>query len=207
MRGTILGYDAVNHTGVISGFDGNRYDFVRQEWRAEGVPPVGLEVDFQPVEGKATVIYPLQTPASAAPVAAGAASASASASASAATAASVGGAAPFRWGDFLFSYQGRISRSQYWLKFQLPYFLLSLAIGIVESVAQTQGALTALWGLAVLWPSLVVAIKRCHDRDRSGWWLLVFYLVPVIGWIWGLVELGFLRGTIGDNRFGADPVV
>jgi uncharacterized membrane protein YhaH (DUF805 family) len=71
-----------------------------------------------------------------------------------------------------------------------------------------------------------VAIKRLHDRDKSGWWVLVFYLLPgVIGNIgpytgldfvfqlaslslslWALVELGFLRGTSGQNRYGFDPL-
>jgi uncharacterized membrane protein YhaH (DUF805 family) len=75
--------------------------------------------------------------------------------------------------------------------------------------------------------SIAVAIKRLHDRNKSGWWLLVFYLLPgVIGnigpytgldivfqlaslalSIWALVELGFLRGTSGPNQYGPDPLV
>ena len=79
--------------------------------------------------------------------------------------------------------------------------------------------------LICLLPLLVsvtaVGIKRLHDRDKSGWWLLLLYLVPVIfyvapfmtmaaGWavlIWPLVEFGFLPGARESNRYGADPLV
>jgi uncharacterized membrane protein YhaH (DUF805 family) len=54
--------------------------------------------------------------------------------------------------------------------------------------------------------SLAGAVKRLHDRDRSGWFYLIFF-VPVIGTLWLLVELGFLRGTQGENRFGPDPLM
>jgi uncharacterized membrane protein YhaH (DUF805 family) len=59
--------------------------------------------------------------------------------------------------------------------------------------------------LLTLWPSLAMYTKRWHDRDKSGWWTLII-LVPIIGSIWLLVELGFLRGTDGPNRFGDDPL-
>lgn len=179
MRGTILGFDPTTNTGAISGFDGNRYDFVRLEWRAEGAPAAGLEVDFQIAEGKASSIYPVQQPVE---------------------------LKPFSWGDFLFSYKGRTPRSYYWLRFQLVYFILAVIVGIIDGVSGSQGALSVLLVLAMFWPSLVVNIKRCHDRDHSGWWLLIG-LIPVFGSLWLLIELGFLRGTIGVNRFGADPVV
>ena len=59
-----------------------------------------------------------------------------------------------------------------------------------------------LLALAVFIPSILVDIKRWHDRDKSGWWMLIL-LVPIIGAIWFLIELGFLAGTPGPNRFGA----
>jgi uncharacterized membrane protein YhaH (DUF805 family) len=82
----------------------------------------------------------------------------------------------------------------------------------------------------VSWISaFAVGIKRLHDRNKSGWWILLFYLAPsvlsgiadtseqpmaavVLGLaslvisIWGLVELGFLRGTVGPNQYGPDPL-
>jgi uncharacterized membrane protein YhaH (DUF805 family) len=82
----------------------------------------------------------------------------------------------------------------------------------------------------VSWISaFAVGVKRLHDRDKSGWWILLFYLAPsvlgsiantseqpLVGFvlgvgsfvisIWALVELGFLRGTVGPNRYGPDPL-
>jgi uncharacterized membrane protein YhaH (DUF805 family) len=58
--------------------------------------------------------------------------------------------------------------------------------------------------LLTLWPSICIYAKRWHDRDKSGWWSLIMF-IPIIGGIWMLVELGFLRGTDGPNRFGNDP--
>ena len=59
--------------------------------------------------------------------------------------------------------------------------------------------------LLLLWPSICLYAKRWHDRGKSGWWSLIIF-VPIIGSIWFLVELGFLRGTDGPNRFGPDPL-
>ena len=52
---------------------------------------------------------------------------------------------------------------------------------------------------------IMLGIKRCHDRDRSGRFLLIG-LIPIVGAIWLLVDLGFLRGTAGPNGFGPDPL-
>ena len=63
--------------------------------------------------------------------------------------------------------------------------------------------LSALFALATLLPSLGVSIRRLHDLDKSGWWLLLAFL-PLIG---SLILLYWLiqRGTGRDNRFGPDP--
>ena len=65
------------------------------------------------------------------------------------------------------------------------------------------------WALLVvvpsLWVGLVVSVKRWHDRNKSGRWVLL-NLVPVVGWLWHVIECGFLRGTVGPNRFGQDPL-
>ena len=55
------------------------------------------------------------------------------------------------------------------------------------------------------WIELAVAAKRWHDREKSALWIL-FSFIPIIGQIWTLVELGFIKGTKGHNRFGPDPV-
>ena len=59
--------------------------------------------------------------------------------------------------------------------------------------------------LVLAWIELAVAAKRWHDRNKSVLWIL-FSFIPIIGQIWALVELGFIKGTKGHNRFGPDPV-
>ena len=65
------------------------------------------------------------------------------------------------------------------------------------------GLLSGLYSLAVLLPSIAVAVRRLHDTDRSGWWFLIGF-VPIVG---GIILLVFyvLEGTRGPNRFGPDP--
>jgi uncharacterized membrane protein YhaH (DUF805 family) len=61
-----------------------------------------------------------------------------------------------------------------------------------------------LYSLLLIWPSIAIYIKRAHDRDWP-WPFILLFLVPLVNF-WPLIELWFLRGTIGGNRFGADPV-
>jgi uncharacterized membrane protein YhaH (DUF805 family) len=147
------------------------------------------------------------------------------------------------WWAFFFSFRGRINRAKYWLA-----LLIFTIVGVVQSLiglafgnAVILHMFNFLIDLAVLVASIAVAIKRLHDRDRSAWWLLPFYLGPfalagvggAIMWagassvgltedwslfprlcllggpallVWGLVEIGFRRGTAGYNRFGPDPL-
>jgi uncharacterized membrane protein YhaH (DUF805 family) len=63
---------------------------------------------------------------------------------------------------------------------------------------------TILMYIPLVWTSLALGIKRYHDLNKSGWWILIG-LIPIIGPIWQFVELGFLRGSRGPNRFGDDP--
>ena len=116
----------------------------------------------------------------------------------------------FDWRWFLFSIEGRIARRHYWLYYFVPFLLISLGLALVDVLFGNYdpetgwGLLSGLFSLAALWPGLAVAIKRAHDRNRSGWFLLVM-LIPIAGAIWLLVELGFLPGTPGPNRFGPPP--
>lgn len=70
---------------------------------------------------------------------------------------------------------------------------------------QTRGGpLTGLFGLAMLIPWLAVAVRRLHDTDRSGFWLLIVFF-PLIGSIILLIFF-IMSGTRGANRFGPDPI-
>jgi uncharacterized membrane protein YhaH (DUF805 family) len=62
----------------------------------------------------------------------------------------------------------------------------------------------ALIGCILLWPRLAISIKRLHDRGKSGLWILLVF-IPVLGWLWLLVDMGFLDGTPGPNKFGPSP--
>ena len=111
--------------------------------------------------------------------------------------------------SLLLSWQGRISRSAYWLKFAVPYLVIYIALLIVDAVAGTlsskagMGVFSGIFTLLALYPSLAVGIKRCHDRDRSGWFLLVS-LIPIVN-LWVFVELGLLPGSTGANKYGPAP--
>ena len=59
--------------------------------------------------------------------------------------------------------------------------------------------------VAAIWPGLAIYVKRCHDRDKSGWWLLIL-LIPYLGSLVIFVSLGLMEGTRGPNRFGPDPL-
>ena len=61
-----------------------------------------------------------------------------------------------------------------------------------------------IFSLATIWPTLAIAVKRAHDRDWPGPFILLLF-VPLVQF-WPMIELWFLRGTIGSNRFGADPI-
>ncbi len=158
--------------------------------------------------------------------------------------------------QLLFSFTGRIQRLYWWVT--------TIAVGAAAGAASTIlnvaaksagqfeinpetqiveptgifGAALAAIGLANLWINYALSAKRLHDRDRTGWWLLVQVLLLVVAvflvvlaiampeeqktvwWaiaapvgiaafvisIWLFVEIGFLKGTQGPNRYGPDPL-
>lgn len=101
-------------------------------------------------------------------------------------------------------FSGRAGREEYWyfvLFNILANILLTIIAGVVS--AEVGFGLLGLYALAVLIPGLAVSIRRLHDTNRSGWWLLVS-LIPVIG---PFVLLFFmLQGSQPDeNQYGAIP--
>jgi uncharacterized membrane protein YhaH (DUF805 family) len=141
--------------------------------------------------------------------------------------------------EFMFGASGRINRAKYWVsvfKYSLAGLLvvviLFTAAGIAAPLFIIMVVLTLipwlLWGFAI-------TTERLHDRDKSAWWLVLFYLVPGLlgqlaktAWfggaagialhyilalaafaltIWGFVEIGCLRGTAGSNTYGTDPLL
>ena len=158
-----------------------------------------------------------------------------------------------------FGFSGRINRGRFWLlsillivfsilawvvAFLVALFILGVNVTdgsgldqpdkLVQMILDYAVAFIVLLGLAIaIWVSwFAIGVKRLHDRDKSGWWIVVFYILPwilggaantvdkqgndtltlilsLIGlllMLWGIVVLGFLRGTRGPNRFGPDPL-
>jgi hypothetical protein len=102
MKGNVIGFDPDTNTGAISGHDGSRYDFAMVDWRGNQQPRHGDAVDFQAQGQRATQIYLLQAEY----------------------------VAP-SFGQFYFSPSGRISRSQYWIRFMLPCIGITVVLQIM----------------------------------------------------------------------------
>lgn len=103
---------------------------------------------------------------------------------------------------------GRAQRAEYWY-FVLFYLLIYLGLMIVDGLTGTfsesmgLGLTSGLFTLAMLLPSIAVGVRRLHDTDRSGWWLLLG-IIPLIGAI-VLLVFAVQDGTPGVNRYGANP--
>ena len=108
---------------------------------------------------------------------------------------------------FFLSIDGRLNRKPFWLGILalLVANLVVSGLGVVIGGA-LGNAIAFIFGIALIWPGICVSGKRWHDRDKSAWWMLIS-LVPIIGIIWAFVENGCLRGTVGPNAFGPDPLL
>lgn len=107
-------------------------------------------------------------------------------------------------------FSGRARRQEFWV-----FFLISAVISIFLTVTDEfmgwmfemdgddLGFLSTLYHIAIILPYLAVIIRRLHDTDRSGWWVLIAF-IPIVGVIVLLVFL-ILDGTRGENRYGPDP--
>ena len=114
------------------------------------------------------------------------------------------------WKSLFFNFEGRITRKPYWIgSLVLAFAELVVSIAIALVIGDVSGhvfdTVSTVIAIVGLYPSLALLAKRWHDRDKSGWWSLLL-LIPLVGGIWVFVETGFLRGTVGANRFGADPL-
>lgn len=162
---------------------------------------------------------------------------------------------------YLFRFEGRINRANFWLAIPIILCLMML-LGILAIVVSKlfggpasisfdisdifrvldpeayrslstaglgQAVIKAIGTPLFLWIYLAVAIKRLHDRNKSAWWMVLFFVFPglfdqfadrlgdsypvmfvgLVSFIfcfWGFIELLFLKGTTGTNRYGADPL-
>jgi len=104
------------------------------------------------------------------------------------------------------NFSGRSPRSAYWF-----WILWMIIIGVIAIILDIMifdtpqgGPINIIFGLATFLPGLAVGIRRLHDLDRTGWWVLIVF-VPLIGIIL-LIVWACMKGTSGPNRFGPDPL-
>ena len=97
-------------------------------------------------------------------------------------------------------FSGRARRSEFWF-WALFVLLLELAAVLVDALLGTTPLFYVITVLPMLLPSLAVTIRRLHDRDHSGWWVLIG-VIP----FGGIVLLVFYcQDSTPDNRFGPSP--
>ena len=122
-----------------------------------------------------------------------------------------------RYTDF----QGRSRRSEYWWMFLavmlfmvIGGFLVGLLGGLASGQLNPIGYLLigilVLANFAIIIPGIALMVRRFHDLDQTGWLALVFILlsfIPLLGWLAsiGLIIWFAMPGTVGPNKYGADP--
>lgn len=105
-------------------------------------------------------------------------------------------------------FSGRSRRKEYWY-FVLFVVVISILLNMIDGLIGTHGGsagvglLSGIFSLAILIPSIAVSVRRLHDIDRTGWWVLIS-LVPLIGTI-VLLVFHLQDSTPGTNRYGSNP--
>ncbi len=104
-------------------------------------------------------------------------------------------------------FTGRARRKEFWM-YWLFYFIVAIVLGIIDGILGTRssngvGLLSSLYSLALFIPSVAVSVRRLHDTNRSGWFILIA-LIPVVGWI-VLLVFYCMDSQAGDNQYGPYP--
>ncbi len=98
------------------------------------------------------------------------------------------------------SLQGRVGRRTYWRFAAAPALAFTVLTALFDLPLRMGHFGFTVCALLLSWVVFAVSVKRCHDRGRSGWFLLV-KLIPIVGALWVLVDLGFLPAAEGAKRF------
>ena len=106
-------------------------------------------------------------------------------------------------------FSGRARREEYWM-YTLFNVLAIIGIaflsGMIGNATDSEDLMVipiALYVLGVFIPSLAVVVRRLHDQNKSGWYIMVRF-IPFVGGIW-LIVLLCTEGDSGPNQYGADP--
>ncbi len=232
MRGEVLHYDEAQGFGFITGADGNRYTFTREDLRRDGTVSKGTVVEFQNAAGQAKGVFAIRAEAGRGAAAQGP---------TAAPAAPVGGPPPQAhfgraasavdavpstslWGYFLraltsnyVNFRERARRKEYW-GFYLFWMLAAIGLallglmidGSIGNLGSTSSygpiaslTLPGLFVLATFLPALAITIRRQHDIGLSGW----FYLLILIPYIGGMIIFVFslIPSQKHENKWGPVP--
>ncbi|MCS4297509.1 MULTISPECIES: DUF805 domain-containing protein [Acinetobacter] len=209
MKGKILDFTIQTNMGIILGNDQIRYSFVGSEWKEQQTPIRGHEVDFEiNAEGHATGIY-LEFTATPSPVTL----AKTPAPSSIASNGNQQNSAKEMFNKLdqtesnyrqailtcfkkFADFKGRARRSEFWY-FELFCVLISLAFSFISEDAATIAMIVTFI------PNIAVSVRRLHDIDRSGWWMLIA-LVPIVG-ILLLLFWATQEGNPTTNQYGESP--
>ena len=206
MKGKILDFSIQKGGGLILGDDGQRYLFVSAEWQEQSLPLRDVVVDFEAAGKYAKGVYLLeqtvpQIQAATPTVKPKPLKATDNKEASLLDLA----ISAVKHKYLLFN--GRASRKEFWavmLFSVLISFALQLLYTLGFAISDNLGLLLALpfviFSLGMVIPQLAVSVRRLHDTDKSGWWLLLG-LIPIFGTI-ALIVLFSLASSESDNHFG-----
>lgn len=210
MTGKILGFDIQTRTGVISGEDGNRYSFITAEIKnLKSDPKPGMDVDFTTDEhGNALDVYVVIS------------NAQVEMQSTNQTQSLMGICNTMSFKE-LFSYHGCYSRSQYW-KVVIGIAFYTMILGLIAKLTYTpsihsglalvDGAVNSIeraahtWsvmffgGMPAWWIALMTSIKRFHDVNKSGMWVLL-NIVPFLGNLIVIIMNGFFPSEHQNNRY------
>ena len=111
--------------------------------------------------------------------------------------------------EILFSFKGRINRAKFLIYMFFIQLLFIMFVFLIyyfykynlSIVSEILSIVASIFGI---WTSLALYIKRWHDLDKSGWWILLIF-IPIINLL-VFIYLSIKKGTEGSNRFGKDPL-
>lgn len=231
MRGEVLHYDEGQGFGFITGSDGSRYTFTREDLRREAPMSKGTQVEFQASGGQARDVFAIRAQLGAAPAAAASPAAPhfgrdavSSTTASVPPASASAGPAPTGlWNSFWLgitsnyaNFRGRARRKEYWgfYLFWIAFFVLAAVAGLVADSAAGNldiygeipvGVVIAIVGfvLVTFIPCVAITVRRQHDIGLSGWFFLLI-LVPYVG---NLIVFVFslIPSQTHENKWGPVP--
>ena len=105
------------------------------------------------------------------------------------------------FGYLFTSFEGRIGRGDWWKGF-IGLLVLQFLSWVLFG---DDGLLAFVASVLLLLAGIALHLKRLHDRGKTWPWLLLL-LIPVVGLIWAIIDLGTLEGDAGPNRYGPPPV-